>query len=193
MTKLLFRTVLSSVVLAVAGMTLAGCSLSTAPYGIFDTGPVASSTSSPKATPSAAPLSEFDKQVAAQTAPRDYVLPSGRSVVVDPKAPLPEVVAEAIAQGAAPISAPLRGTQAPDARGASLNSLGDYADEQAALVGQGVVLVFPSSSVDGPAWGTLTSGGNHVTGLTGRTNKASMIAEAQAYASTMGRNLIVIG
>jgi hypothetical protein len=180
MTKVIFKTALSTVVLAFAGMALAACSLSVEPYGIFDNGPVASASATPKAE-AEKPMSEFDKQVAAQRKPRPYTLSDGTTVMVDPTKPLPApVLADIKAKITQPIQSSIR---------AHDSSAFDVLDAQAAGTGRGVVVVISSFQSGYTQWVAIASG--QTQGLfQAKTSRVAAIAEATQWADARGFDVI---
>jgi hypothetical protein len=180
--KTTLKAAATTLALAFAITTLAAC----APTATTPTTPAKSkpAASAPAATPSAKPMSEFDKQVAAQTAPRNYTMPDGSVVSVDPTKPLPEPVKAAVAAELAP-HVTNASSHTPDEVFGALNA-------QAAATGRGVVAVASSFASGRTQWYAVASG--QIQGLfPSKSTKAEAVAEATAWAKERGFDVIVYG
>ncbi|WP_130176901.1 hypothetical protein [Cryobacterium sp. SO1] len=189
-------------------LTLTGCSASASSTNVL--APSARSASAvPTPTPTAIPgdtdgdgtLSEFEKQVAAQNAPRDYALPDGTVVSIDPKVPLPAEVVAAI-----------RGQFAEyGAYALALSSHSDVSEQQARsdvsatfladldalaeALGKGIVLTYQAqSSVPGGGeetlWVCTASKGQYPVQALADGDKFN--ADVQAWAASRGYEVIYI-
>jgi len=191
-----FRVGVFAVLSAVA-LSLTACS--TAPGTDFLGEPAPSSASQPAASPEAEPavlegdrdgngkLSEHEKGVLAMKAPRDYTLPDGTVIKVDPAQPLPAPVVDSIRAQAAPIIATY-GTNIPTSR-----NLREFATSQYELTGKSLVIVMHiPNAVDGRGWTAVVSGSNAVI-MQGQATQAEASALAQAYADSRGAEVISVG
>lgn len=132
-------------------------------------------------------VSEYEKQIAAQTAVRDYTLPDGTVVAVDPTQPLPDAVKAAVkAETASPIDAARTSSDRGQAEVALIGEL----DEKAAATGRGIAVVFQTPSSFGPMWVILASGQTQAP-FFGSADKASVVAQAEAWTDARDYELIV--
>jgi len=138
-------------------------------------------------------LSEFEKQVLAQTAPRDFPMPDGSTVTVDPAQPLPEVVVAAIQAEVAPEALTFLYDLAK-VDGSSLAAVTAEANRMADATGRNVVFVLEVNlgRGAGTAWGSTASNKQHgITGIDGG-EKSATIATVQKWASTRDYEVIVL-
>jgi hypothetical protein len=170
-----------------AGLILAlvGC----VPIGEFDDGMTNHGDSPETATPiegdenGDGKLSEFEKQLLAQNAPREFVMPDDSVVTIDPNEPLPPAVREALTALAT----------SPEAVGAGEASIRDWADKQAEATGKSIVVVYSKGDgVGRMAWGTSASG-RRTTGVVGGYDKSDIVSKVQSWADRMGYEMIVVG
>ncbi|KQO98358.1 hypothetical protein [Leifsonia sp. Leaf264] len=182
--------------LAAAAITaLAACS-TPAPgnsWADFTMKPAATAEATP--TPTLVPgdkngdgrLSEFEKQVLAQDAPKDYALADGTVMTVDPAQPLPDSVKADIVSGAAPAVDVFNA----DA-GEGVEAVREYLNTKADQAGRGVVAVIHVySNSDGMVWGVLAS--NTKATITKATpDQASALVAAEAWAAAKGYDVVVI-
>ncbi|MHA6695618.1 hypothetical protein [Homoserinimonas sp. A520] len=133
-------------------------------------------------------VSEFEKQVGAKNAVRDYTLPDGTVVKVDPTQPFPEAVHAAVkAETVAPIAATRSGNARAQAEVALIGDL----DLKAAELGRGIAVVYQTpSSGEGPIWVILASGQKQAP-FFGSADKASVVAQAEAWTAARNYELIV--
>lgn len=136
-------------------LILTGCSATTtSPNALAPVVEAESPTSAP--TPKAIPgdtnedgkLSEFEKQVVADTALRSYTLLDGSTVDVAPAQPLPAAVVAAIQEQASPIAESFRFAEG-DAVTPPMEAMRENVDAQAESVGKGIVFVAQGISDDG--------------------------------------------
>ncbi|TFD30379.1 hypothetical protein E3T40_15415 [Cryobacterium sp. TMT1-19] len=153
------RTILTASAALLFAALLTGCSPASGDLaGLIPTADqgVGSKTATP--TPTAIPgdrdgngsLSEFEKQILAQNAPRDYTMPGGSVVQIDPTQPLPAAVAAHIAGVATPIVAQL--TTADEKASVIRAQLAALIAEQTAATGRGIVIFHHVWSA-GANWG----------------------------------------
>lgn len=84
-------------------------------------------------------VSEFEKQLLAKNAPRDYTMPDGSVVKVDPTQPLPAAIVTVIRDLATPIVASNTSARG-ETLGAMYTAITALADQQTAATGRSVVI-----------------------------------------------------
>jgi hypothetical protein len=186
-------------------LALVGCS-STGGASLIPEPPRAAAATT-KPTPTAIPgdtdgdgkLSAFEKQVLAQNASRDYTMPDGSIVKIDPKEPLPEAVKAIVTEKIAPATEALRATTNADQNEAAVEALRNSLTSQSEATGKPVVTVFNRmAAVDGQpgatrsVWASLPSG-QKSTGIAANSDKDTMIATVTAWAEPRGYEVIVVG
>ena len=149
------RTILTaSSALALAAL-LTGCSLASGDAtALIPSAGQAAAPVTATPTPTAIPgdrdgngsLSEFEKEILAKNAPRDYTMPDGSVVSIDPTQPLPAEVVAHIAGAATPIVAQL--TTADEKAGVISEQLAALITEQTAATGRGIVIFHHVWSAD---------------------------------------------
>jgi hypothetical protein len=189
------QSALFAVTVGLAATTLVGCSSAGLPMLIAAPG-----TSAPSSTPvpplggdsdGNGSLSEWEKSMLVKHSARDYTLADGTTVTIDPTQPLPAPVVAAVTAKAAP-SASAANTSNADAGIAGCKALLATLDAEAASTGRGVMVVFAAqSSIDGVAWTTAASGTSQAP-FVGSIDKAAIVAQATAWASARGYELIVL-
>jgi len=130
-------------------------------------------------------LSEFEKQLLARHAPKDYTMPDGSVVQLDPAQPLPELVKAVVIEQARPPAQALSAANDIPANDAATLEMFAFVDAKAEELGRPVVLVFE----DHGQWGSLASG-VHVTGLAADTDLSVMVDKVQGWAN--GRYEVIV-
>lgn len=168
--------------------------------------PAATATASATPAPTAIPgdrdddgeLSEFEKQVLAKDAPRDYTMPDGSVVKIDPTQPLPDAVKAVVTAE----SVQMTSTSGTDNGEQKLNALADlikFADAKEVETGKPIIIIYETlnvvslnqgSPVTELVWAS-TASGTHSTGLEVTKSKEEMLAAAQAWAGPRGYEVIV--
>ena len=197
------RTILTGSAALLLAALLTGCSPASGDLaGLVPTaGPApASETATP--TPTAIPgdrdgngtLSEFEKQILAKSAVRDYTMPDGSVVPIDPTQPLPAGVVAVVKSDSAPTAAALgaaRGHEKSD----QLGNLMSKADSIQDTTGKGVIFVYPSVSTtpagDENVWAT-TASHTRSTGIAAVASRDTVVADAQTWSGTRGYEVIVL-
>jgi hypothetical protein len=140
-------------------------------------------------------LSEFEKQLLAQRAPRDYVLSDGTTISVDPTAPLDPVIVTDVVNGARPLVDAMTASNGGEmaAQDAAMFAMMGYIDDIETRTGRGIVITHISNG----QWGSLASapGGtpaDHITGMSGKVDKAEMLSAIEAWATPRNRQIIVV-
>lgn len=142
-------------------------------------------------------LSEFEKQVAAKHAPRDYTLPDGTVISIDPGKPLPEEVLAKLRADALPHIAIMQENANLVSGDAYMLMKADM-DADADATGKGLVYVYNGlSSIPGTIGETemlwLTSASNvRVMGIMGTPDFETLYAAADSWASKRGYEVVVI-
>jgi hypothetical protein len=195
--------VLAGVMISVAAIGLAGCTTSTDNA----IGPTSSSQeATPVATPVAIPgdtngdgkLSKFEEQVLASHAPRDYTMPDGSVVKIDPTQPLPEPVKAVIATQSAPFVSVLN-TKNEEQKNVALAGLMKFSNEKKIETGRPVIIIYPELSAENytpgnagyvTVWASIASDVQS-TGLKVTRTKEEMLSAAQAWANPRGYDVII--
>lgn len=173
--------------------TMSACSVggSTSDEATVASEPIKTAEPIPGDTDGDGELSEFEKQVHASKAPRDYAMPDGSLVAIDPTEPLPEPVKQVIAEAAVPIIAPMKATSDGDVFGPAYTSLRAEADAQAEATGKRVVYLFSKQGASAIEWGTAASGLKS-TGLLAEPSKDAMLPKVQSWADSMEYEVIIV-
>ncbi|MEC5149913.1 hypothetical protein [Cryobacterium sp. GrIS_2_6] len=178
---------------------LAGCSAGGGLSLISNGGP-APVTATP--TPTAIPgdtngdgkLSEFEKQILAQNAPKDYTMGDGTVVSIDPKQPLPAAV---VAEVRAAISPSTTILAMPSAYASATTAVHNAISAEGDATGKGIIVVTRATSYPNPGgpgidgWVTLASNKDS-TGIMFTPDKNSIVTDAQAWAASRGFELLVM-
>ncbi|PWC08122.1 hypothetical protein [Mycetocola zhujimingii] len=137
-------------------------------------------------------LSEFEKQVQAKKTPRDYTLPDGTVVQIDPAVPLPTPVVEALRQAVRPAVDAVFAVSSREGptTSARLQDLQALLDVQAAATGKSIIVAHRINSADGVIWGATRSGGSTVS-FRSSSDKTTLIDRATRWANDRGYELIV--
>ncbi|MEB0001659.1 hypothetical protein QN355_09020 [Cryobacterium sp. 10S3] len=202
------RTILigSSALLVTA--LLSGCSLSGGDLGglipTSGTPAALSDTATPIPTALAGDtngdgkLSEFEKQILAQNAPKDYTLADGTVVSIDPKQPLPAAVVAEVRAAISPATTSLADSSPGNDGTGKRQAILDALDAQAAVTGKGIVVVTGVTSASptpgGPeldGWIALASS-VHFTGIMFTQDKSAMVAAVQAWAASRGFEFLLM-
>ncbi|MHA6695619.1 hypothetical protein [Homoserinimonas sp. A520] len=139
-------------------------------------------------------VSEFEKQMAAQNAPREFIMPDGSVVIIDPREPMPPAVKEVIAQQAIPVVAPAKSNRdfSPESVEGLISEVRDYATAQAEATGISIVIVFSKPNGSGQmGWGSVASS-RQSTGVVGGLNRDEVVSRVQSWADQTDHELIVI-
>jgi hypothetical protein len=201
------RTILTaSSALALAAL-LTGCSLAAGDLaGLVPSGaPAASDAATPTAIPGDrdgnGKLSAFETEQLAKNAPKDYTMPDGSVVTIDPTQPLPEPVVAVLTAQATTLAEQIVDYLGADSkeRGASSLKIFAYVNEQAEATGKKIVAIYSAEGVDpatnapGTYWTAAASGGPYGTlaPIMGTLDKASAIAQVEAWGGSRGYEMIV--
>ncbi|TFB59923.1 hypothetical protein [Cryobacterium sp. Sr3] len=196
------RTILTATAALTLAALLTGCSIAAGDVaGLIPGAAPAPASAAP--TPTVIPgdrdgngkISAFETEQLAKNALRDYTMPDGGVVTIDPTQPLPEPVVEAVKAQAAPTVA---------AVGATLNQqyalvdLQNEADSTQDATGKGVIFVYPCKSATDlqggyeNVWATAASR-IRATGIAAVQSKDIVLSDAQFWASSRGYEVIVFG
>lgn len=167
------------------------------------TDPEQPSTSSPSELPATIEgdtngdgvLSEFEKQVLAQNAPRDFTMTDGTTVQVDPEVPLPPAVKDVLTQQAQPIADQYKTNTdfSPESVGALHARTRETVEAQSEAIGKPVVFVLPSpNGAGGIQWFAVPSA-LKATGIIAESNRESMVDKVESWAEHRGYEVIVLG
>ena len=196
------RTILTGSAALLLAALLTGCSPASGDLaGLVPTaGPApASETATP--TPTAIPgdrdgngtLSEFEKQILAKSAVRDYTMPDGSVVQIDPTQPLPAEVVAVVKSESAPTVQTLGATS--DTQYALLDLMNN-ADSAAGATGRQIVFVYPTRNATDlfgafeMVWAT-TASHTRSTGIAAVQSRDTVLADAQRWAGSRGYEVIV--
>lgn len=116
--KLHSRLTALTLTIPIAGLALTGCAAAGTNLSLVPSAPAQAASPSAPATPIAiegdtdhnGSLSAFEKEQLTRNAPKDFTMPDGSVVKIDPTKPLPEPVKAVIAEEAVPIAAQFTGT-----------------------------------------------------------------------------------
>lgn len=146
-----------------------------------------------KPAESAKPMSEFEKELAAKNAVRDYTLANGSVVKVDPNAPVPaEVVADIQASAAAPIGGLNSSNPADASSNDAYTAMDQFLAAKADAVGRPVIMVGYATYRGSSSW-LATASNMRNAPFNGTESKDEQIADAQGWAEKRNGLLIVIG
>ncbi|AQX81557.1 hypothetical protein BWO91_17710 [Plantibacter flavus] len=130
-------------------------------------------------------LSEREKEILESKRPREVTLPDGSVVAVDPSQPLPAPVVQSITDQFNSLAAQFNGDGLHDEE--ILGQMYQLVDQKQTEIGRGVVMVFSFLGY----WCTAASSAKSP--IQGELDQASVISQAQAWASARDFELIVIG
>lgn len=134
-------------------------------------------------------LSEREKEILAQTVRRDYVLPDGSTVRIDPTVSLPQPVQDSIAAQGGGVSAQFTGDPMHDE--AVLGQMWAFADLQLETTGRGVILVYGMPGDGGTWWCTAASGAKSP--VLASLDQQEILASSTSWAESRNYDLIVVG
>ncbi|MHA6695617.1 hypothetical protein [Homoserinimonas sp. A520] len=188
------KTILASLTLAaVLTIGLGACAPTTATAPV-DTKTAAPAAPDPLDLDGNGSVSEFEKQMAAQNAQREFIMPDGSTAKLDPREPTPAAVIEVLAQQAQPIGDQYkRNTDfSPESIGALHQKLLSMAESQAEAIGRPVVILFSSpDGAGGTQWIAMPSSGKS-TGIRAEPNRDSMLTKVQSWANSRGYEVVVL-
>ena len=193
------RTILTTTAALLLAALLAGCTPASGDVaGLIPGAAPAPASATP--TPTAIPgdrdgngtLSAFETEQLAKNALRDYTMPDGSVVTIDPTQPLPTEVVAVIKSGASPLMSALKTTE----KDGVLLSLMNNADAVADATGKEVVFVYNTASATADwgyemLWATLASHKDS-TGIAAVASRDTVVADAQTWAGTRGYEVIVL-
>jgi hypothetical protein len=199
------RRILLAVATLVTLGALTGCSAagSTVTAGNMPFAAPATATASATPTPTAIPgdenndgkLSEFEKQILAQNAVRDYTMPDGSIVKIDPTQPLPGPVVAVLQAKSAATAEAMRTAGTSHELVAASGAMADAVKADAAATGKQLVYIFQgnnqASSGNEIMWGSSPSGVGS-TGLTASPDKDAFMASVEAWATPRNYEIVVI-
>lgn len=136
-------------------------------------------------------VSEFEKEILAKAAPRDYTMPDGSVVQVDPTQPLPPEVVAVIAGLAAPIVADMTSPMNGEARAIRM---ADLVEQQTAATGRNIVIFHHTWSIENgqnELWWVGKFPGNSYPVLAS-ADRAANLAAVTAAAEARNAELIII-
>lgn len=193
MTKTTLKTLTALTVAATLTLSLAACSPETGPFEFFDeTAATPEATQEPVLDPmdldGNGSVSEFEKQMAAKNAVRDYTLPDGTVVQVDPTQPFPEAVHSAVKAETVPLIA---ATQAFGTKAQYEVAMIAELDAKAAAMGRGIAVVFESSIYGGGTMWVILASGQSQAPFIGSADKASVVAQAETWTENRNYELII--
>lgn len=137
-------------------------------------------------------LSEFEKQIIAQNAPRDYIMPNGTIVQIDPKTPLPPQVVNDVKSAVSPAvaaSATAGGDQ--EASDAASKALDQSLQEQSDKLGRGIAVVFNTRGSNGWVWGAKASGVKSL-GIMATPTADEMVEKVRSWIGGRNYELLVM-
>lgn len=133
-------------------------------------------------------LSEREKEILAQAAPRDYVLPDGSTIRIDPTVPLPQPVRDVIAAQGAGLSAQFTGDPMNDE--SVLSQMWAFADLQLETTGRGVILVYAMPGDGGTWWCTAASGARSP--VLASLNQQEILTASADWADSRNYDLVLV-
>jgi hypothetical protein len=200
------RRILLAVATLVTLGALTGCSATgstvtagSMPFAAAATAPATEATPTPTAIPGDTDgngkLSEFEKQILAQNAVRDYTMPDGSIVKIDPTQPLPDAVVAVLQAKSAATAEAMRTAGTSDELVAASGAMADAVKADAAATGKQLVYIFQgnnqASSGNEIMWGSSPSGVGS-TGLTASPDKDAFMASVEAWATPRNYEIVVI-
>jgi hypothetical protein len=199
------RRILLAVATLVTLGALTGCSAtgSTVAAGSMPFAAPATATASATPTPTAIPgdenndgkLSEFEKQILAKNAVRDYTMPDGSIVKIDPTQPLPGPVVAVLQAKSAATAEALKGDPDADAQTGARDAIYEAVRAEAAATGKQLVYVYQAfnetASSKEIVWASQPSGVKS-TGLDVTPDKAAFMASVEAWANPRNYEIVVI-
>ena len=103
-------------------------------------------------------VSEFEKQIAAKNAPRDFPMPDGTVAQVDPTQPLPAEIRDVVHAETKVLVNVSRYNSNADVSQPALNSVVSYLNDFKVRTGRGLVLVWETHSAgEGQRWVMMAS------------------------------------